>query len=343
MKKSVAILGASGYTGIELLRLLANHDHFEVAGIYGASSAGKTLSELYGHLPSYDGLLIRHISDIQKDLDQYDLIFAALPHGESASLLLNLSGCPLIDLSADFRLKDPARYPEWYGKEHECPEKLSLWTYGLPELFREKIKGAKLIANPGCYPTSVLLPLAPLYKAGLVEGTASITSYSGTTGGGRVPKPELHFAHCFEDMRAYKLGRHQHTPEIEQGLKDFSQQDILVSFSAHLAPLARGIHTTITARCTPGANTRQVMDVLQAAYEDEPFIQIVDRPPSCKSVRGTNCCKIHAHVDERTGQLILVSVIDNLVKGAAGQAIQNANIIFELPETTGLPVDGVYP
>ena len=335
----VGIAGASGYTGAELLRLLSAHPQFEVGVVTAHSHAGQPVG---GHTPSlraaYPGL---HYGDTEPGaFDGIDLVFCALPHGESQKFvpqLLGRVGC-VVDLAADFRLKDPALYPQWYGEEHAAPELLSEAVFGLPELFREDLAGATLVAAAGCYPTTAGLALAPLVRSGLVEPSGIIVdAASGVSGAGRGAKDNLHFGTVDEDFTAYGLLTHRHTPEMEQIL------GAQVLFTPHLAPMVRGILATCYARPTAGLTTATVMEALHDAYDAEPFVVVTDNPPSTKATAGSNVAHVTARVDPRTGWVVALGALDNLVKGASGQAIQCANAALGLAETTGLPVAGLYP
>jgi N-acetyl-gamma-glutamyl-phosphate reductase len=281
--------------------------------------------------------------DGPNSLDGLDLVFCALPHGESQRIVpaLRERVGVLVDLAADFRLHDPGLYPTWYGEAHEAPELLDHAVYGLPELFREPLAGATLIASAGCYPTAAGLALAPLVRAGLVESSGIIVdAASGTSGAGRAATDSLHFGTVDENFVAYGLLTHRHTPEMEQIL------GAEVLFTPHLAPMVRGILATCYARPVPGArtlSTADVMDALHRAYDHEPFVVVTDAPPSTKATSGSNCAHVTARVDERTGWVVVLCALDNLIKGAAGQALQCANVALGLPETTGLPTAGLYP
>ena len=335
----VGIAGASGYTGAELLRLLSVHPQFEVGVATAHSHAGLPVG---GHTPSlraaYPGL---SYDDTDPDvLDGLDLVFCALPHGESQKFVPELRsrvGC-IVDLAADFRLKDPGLYPQWYGEEHAAPELLSEAVFGLPELFRDDLNGATLVAAAGCYPTSAGLALAPLVRTGLVEPTGIIVdAASGVSGAGRGAKENLHFGTVDEDFTAYGLLTHRHTPEMEQIL------GAQVLFTPHLAPMVRGILATCYARPTAALTTANVMGALHDAYDAEQFVVVTDGPPSTKATSGSNVAHVSARVDPRTGWVVALCALDNLVKGASGQAIQCANAALGLIETSGLPVAGLYP
>jgi N-acetyl-gamma-glutamyl-phosphate reductase len=336
------IIGASGYTGVELLRLLAGHPEFEVAVVTAHSHAGEVVGE---HTPSlaaaYPGLVYDHHDP--SHVDGLDLVFCALPHGESQRIIPELAKRvgAVVDLAADFRLRDPGNYRIWYGEDHVAPELLGGATFGLPELFRSELAGATLIASAGCYPTSAGLALAPLLRAGLIESTGIIVdAASGVSGAGRAAKDILHFGTVNEDFVAYGLLTHRHTPEIEQIL------GAQVLFTPHLVPMVRGILATCYARPAAGAgslSTDDVLGALHAAYDDEPFVVVTDAPPSTKATAGSNCAHVTARVDHRTGWVLVLCALDNLVKGASGQAVQCANAALGLPETTGLPMAGLYP
>jgi N-acetyl-gamma-glutamyl-phosphate reductase len=335
------ILGASGYTGSELLRLLAGHPEFEVAVATAHSHAGEQVGS---HTPSlaaaYPGLVYEDNDPAR--FDGLDLVFCGLPHGESQRIVPELKPRVglVVDLAADFRLKDPALYPQWYGEEHRAPELLADAVYGLPELFRQGLAGASLVAAAGCYPTTAGLALAPLVRAGLVEPTGMVVdAASGVSGAGRGLKESLHFGTVDEDFTAYGLLTHRHTPEMEQIIGGE------VLFTPHLAPMTRGILATCYARPAAGAalTTDAVMAALHEAYDAEPFVVVTDAPPSTKATAGSNAAHVTARVDTRTGWVLSLCALDNLVKGASGQAVQCANAALGLPETTGLPIAGVYP
>jgi N-acetyl-gamma-glutamyl-phosphate reductase len=339
------IIGGSGYTGVELLRLLAGHPDIEVATVTAHARAGRMVGEYTPSLAaSYPGLVYEAADP--DSLDGLDLVFCALPHGESQRIVPALRDRVgvIVDLAADFRLRDPALYPTWYGEAHEAPELLDQAVYGLPELFRPPLAGATLIASAGCYPTAAGLALAPLVRSGLVEPSGIIVNAaSGTSGAGRAATDSLHFGTVDENFVAYGLLTHRHTPEMQQIL------GAEVLFTPHLAPMVRGILATCYARPAapaPGAralSTADVMDVLHTAYDHEPFVVVTDAPPSTKATSGSNCAHVTARVDERTGWVLALCALDNLVKGAAGQAVQCANAALGLPETTGLPTAGLYP
>jgi N-acetyl-gamma-glutamyl-phosphate reductase len=337
----IGVVGAAGYTGRELLRLCAQHPAFDVAVVTAKTSAGVPLSIAAPSLAGAYPDLILEETDVDH-LDGLDLVFCALPHGESQHLVPTLKDRvgAIVDLAADYRLKDPRAYDDWYGEAHTSPTLLAEAGYGLPELFRASLIGAQLIAAPGCYPTAAALGLAPIVRAGLVEPTGIIVdAVSGTSGAGGGLSERLHFSHADENFNAYGLLRHRHTPEIEQAV------GAQVLFTPHLAPMVRGILATCYARPVPSQSITQsdVLEVLTAAYVDEPFVSVVAEPPSTKALSGSNCAHVWATVDPRTGWILVLSALDNLIKGASGQAVQCANLLCDLPEVSGLPLAGLYP
>lgn len=336
----VFICGGSGYTGSELLRILALHDEVEIVGVTSEKSAGIAVKELFPAFFIWENLKFETLQ-IEKIKERADVYFLALPHGKSQELgaLLLEAGKRVIDLSADFRLKDAKVYETWYKTTHSYPELLKEAVYGLPEIYREKIKSARLIANPGCYPTCVILPLYPFLKKGLVDvDTIVVDSKSGTSGAGRKAEITLNYCEVNEDFRAYNVAKHRHTPEIEQELSYTYGKSIKIDFTTHLLPLNRGILSTIYTKLNKILTTKEALELLTEIYQNEPFVKIMPegQVPSIKYVKGTNYCYIGAVVNHRTGRLILISVIDNLVKGASGQAVQNMNIMFRIEETKAL-------
>jgi N-acetyl-gamma-glutamyl-phosphate reductase len=339
MRMKVGVMGASGYAGVELLRLSAAHPELEVTVATAGASAGTAVA---AHTPALAAAYPSMVYSPSEPgvVDGLDLVFCALPHGESQRLVPELVGRvgAVVDLAADFRLKDPSLYPEWYGAEHTAPHLLRAFAYGLPELFRDQLAGARLVAAPGCYPTAAALALAPLVRAGAVEpGGIVVDAASGVSGAGRAPSDRLHFGQVDEDFTAYGLLNHRHTPEIEQAV------GAEVLFTPHLAPMTRGILATCYARPTGELTTGDVLRCLRDAYADEPFVMVTEGSPSTKATTGSNCAHVTAMVDRRTGWLVTICALDNLVKGAAGQAVQCANLVLGLPEPTGLPVTGLYP
>lgn len=335
---SVGILGASGFAGSELLRLLASHPEFEVRLVGGESQADVPVGALYPNLAAaYPDLVFERLSP--KDCAGLDVVFLGLPHGLSQALVPELLDTVpvVIDAAADFRLKDPSLYDTWYGEAHACPDLLSEAAYGIPELFRDEIVGSRLVAVAGCYPTGAALALAPLIRAGLIETSGIIVdAASGVSGAGRAVKENTAFCAVDENFSAYGLLDHRHTPEIEQAIGG------QVLFTPHLAPMNRGIFTTAYARPAGAVDAATLQGCLLEAYRDDPFV-VVGPPPSTKAVQGSNVCQISAHHDPRTDTVLVLSAIDNLVKGTSGQAIQCANLLSGLPEATGLPLVGLLP
>ena len=336
---AVGIVGASGFTGAELLRLCAQHPQLDVRVATGDTQAGTSVAELYPSLGAVYGDLA--FTPYQAAaVDGLDLVFLGLPHGASQAIVPELVGKVghLVDLAADFRLQDPALYPQWYGEAHTAPELLAEFAYGLPELFRDDIRAATHVAVPGCYPTAASLALAPLVRAGTVETSGIIVdAASGVSGAGRPPKPNTTFCTVDEDFTAYGLLDHRHTPEIEQ------VTGAQVLFTPHLAPMNRGILATCYARPAAATSTGALLEQLRSTYADEPFVVVTEGSPSTKATLGSNCAHVTARFDERTGWIVALCAIDNITKGASGQAMQCANILLDLPETTGLPIAGVYP
>jgi N-acetyl-gamma-glutamyl-phosphate reductase len=339
---SIGIIGASGYTGAELLRLLLSHPSFSVHVATAHSESGKRVTDLYPHLVEYSNLVLGSFEEQHNELNSCDVVFSALPHGALMTQVQGIS-TKIIDLSSDFRLKKSADYIRWYKKEHTAPEALAEWEYGLPEIFRKSIQSTTRIANPGCFATAATLALAPAVKANLVEGDIVIDAISGTSGAGKSPNALLHFSHEHENIVAYKVGEHQHIGEIEQSLNSLSQKQHLVSMTTQLAPMSRGIHAICSVKARQGITTQEVIDCYYEHYKNEPFVKVCNSSPHTKYVRGANTIMLYPFLDQRTSRVIVTSVIDNLMKGAAGQAIQNANILCGLDETVGLPLAGLYP
>jgi N-acetyl-gamma-glutamyl-phosphate reductase len=343
-KPSVGIIGASGYTGSELVRILSHHPGISLEAITSESHAGKKISDVHPYLLDVcDRTLIP--SKVVEDMD-FDLVFLALPHGVSMKFVKEHRDRDfrIVDLSGDFRLSSGAVYKEWYQIEHECPRLLGDAVFGLPELFRKDIISASLVANPGCYPTSAILPLAPLLAEGLISPEdIIIDSKSGVSGAGAKAKPVTHFPSVNEDFRAYGIACHRHTPEIEEALSRIGRGSIKVNFTPHLTPLNRGILTTIYCKPVEAVKMEDLDSVCARLYSTEPFIRIRDTPPSVQAVRGSNFCDIHMQLDPRTDRIIVTSVIDNLVKGAAGQAVQNMNIMLGFREEVGLESPPLAP
>lgn len=341
----VCIIGASGYTGAELVRLLHYHPHVELKYLVGDSQAGKPISEVFPHLSGFN--LPGLIQANQVDWKEVDIAFGCLPHGTSQQILAGLPDhVRIIDLSADFRLKDIASYAHWYGHAHQAVDLQKEAVYGLTEHARDKVKKARLVANPGCYPTAAQLPLIPLIQAGLIETSdIVIDAKSGVTGAGRSTKQNLLFTEVDAGIYAYGIGNHRHTPEIEQGLSNAAGNPIQVRFTPHLVPMKRGILSTIYVTLKNSATIEKLRQSLEAAYANEPFVEVLPdgHLAATQHVFGSNRCVISIHADRVSGKAILVSAIDNLVKGASGQAVQNMNVMLGLPETTGLLLVAVFP
>ncbi len=336
---SVGIIGASGFTGAELLRLIAAHPDLDVRVATGDSQAGSRAADLYPSLAAaYPSLVYRTYDPAE--VAGLDVVFLGLPHGASQAIVPELMGQVghLVDLAADFRLQDAGLYPQWYGEAHTSPELLPHFAYGLPELFRPAILAATHVATPGCYPTAAALALAPLTQAGVIDPQGIIVdAASGVSGAGRPPKASTTFCAVDEDFTAYGLLDHRHTPEMEQIL------GATVLFTPHLAPMNRGILATCYARPTGTTSTVALLDLLRQAYADEPFVVVTETSPSTKATLGSNCAHVTARYDPRSGYVLAIAALDNITKGASGAAVQCANLLLGLPETTGLPIAGVYP
>jgi N-acetyl-gamma-glutamyl-phosphate reductase len=341
----VGIVGASGYTGAELMRLIAGHPNFELVVATGDSKAGDSIADLYPHLAAVYG--DRRFDSFSPEIvDGLDVVFCGLPHGVSQTVIPDIRGRAkhIIDLGSDFRLHDPSLYPTWYGAEHTCPSLLDEFVYGLPELFRDQIQGAELIAATGCNAATGVFALAPLLDAGLIHGDAIVIDLiTGVSGAGRPPKPNTTFCTVDEDVTAYGLLTHRHTPEIEQALTEHTGVDTSVLFTPHLAPMNRGILATCYGRPTGATTTAEVLDAMSSFYAGEPFMVVSERSPSTKATLGSNSVHLTARVDPRTGLVLAIASLDNLMKGASGMAVQNANLAVGLPEATGLSAIGVYP
>lgn len=333
------IIGASGYTGAELMRLIGGHLGIELAGVTADSMAGRAVADLYPSLGApYPDL--RYATVAELDLDALDVVFLGLPHEASATLvpeLLATVPC-VVDLSAAFRLHDPAHYPAYYGFEHAHPALLAEAVFGLPEVHRERLRTARLIATPGCHVTATVLALRPLVAAGLVEPAGIVVdTLTGVTGAGRVPTDTNVFANIDANATAYGLVGHRHTPEMEQEI------GAELIFTPHLVPMSRGLLATCTGRAAPDCSTTQVLGALREAYDGEPFVTVSVAPPATKSVLGSNMAVVSAVHDPRTGTVIAMCAIDNLTKGASGGALQSANVALGLTETDGLPRTGLAP
>ncbi len=342
----VAIAGASGYTGGELIRLLAGHPQVEISCLTARQNAGEEIAALFPSLRERIALVCEP-TEPELIAAKADFVFTALPHQSAMDVVPQLlrAGLRVVDLSADYRLKDVAVYRQWY-QEHTSPELLGEAVYGLPELFREEVGAARLIANPGCYPTSVALALAPLLKEGLIDpASVVVDSKSGTSGAGRSAKVDSLFCEVNEGFKAYGLPRHRHTPEIEQTLSRLAGREVVINFTPHLLPVNRGILSTCYAALKRPAATAKLLQVFADHYRDEPFVRVLPEGslPNIAFVRGSNFCDLGLVSDPRTGRVIVVSAIDNLVKGAAGQAVQNMNLMLGFDETAGLTGLPVFP
>jgi len=340
----IGIINVTGYAGVETARLLLHHPAARLVACTGRSEAGRPLAAVFPHLFAYD---LTIAPELDGDLD---LVISCLPHAASAAALLPFieRGLPVIDVSADFRLKNADEYQAWYGVEHPAPHLLAEAVYGLPELYRDAIAGARIVANPGCYPTSAILALAPAIKAGLIEPGIVIDSKSGISGAGRSTRLEYHFSEADEDVVAYGTKGHRHLPEITQELARLAEAPTpRVTFVPHLVPMVRGIETTCYAdlrRDRLGADpASEIRTLYRDFYRDAPFTRVVDAPPHTKHTAGSNYCLIYPWVDERAGRLVVSSVLDNLVKGAAGQAIENLNLMLGLDRSSGLTAPALYP
>lgn len=339
----VGIVGGTGYTGVELLRLLARHPDVELASITSRGDAGRPVADMF---PSLRGHVSLAFSDpVQAELDKCDMVFFATPNGiamHQVPALLD-SGVKVIDLAADFRLKDEAAWEKWYGMAHACPDVLAEAVYGLPEVNRERIRSARIIANPGCYPTAVQLGFLPLVEAGIVDLDSLIAdAKSGVSGAGR--KAEVHalFSEASDNFKAYGVEGHRHLPEIRQGLGSAAGRDIGLTFVPHLTPLIRGIHATLYARLKEDCD---IQSLYEKRYRDECFVDVMPAGshPETRSVRASNMCRIAVHRPQGSDVVVVLSVIDNLVKGAAGQAVQNMNLMFGMDESCGLELVPVLP
>ena len=336
---NVGIINVTGYIGIDLARLLCEHPGVHLVSVTGRSAAEQKLGEVFPHLADSDLM-------ITTELGEVDLAFCALPHAASAEAVVQAleRDIRVIDISADFRLKDVGDYEHWYKTAHPAPELLSEAVFGLPELNRSEIAGARLIANPGCYPTSALLALAPAIKEQLIEPDIIIDSKSGVSGAGRTLTLTTHFAEANENVSAYALGGHRHLPEIKQELENLAGgSEVAVTFVPHLIPMTRGMLSSCYARLAKDTTVEQLWNIYGEFYRDEPFVRVVEKPPQTKQTLGSNLCLIHPTVDSRTGRLVVISCIDNLVKGGAGQAIQNMNLMLGFPEGMGLGRMALFP
>lgn len=341
MTYRVGIINVTGFAGMEAARLLWSHPSAQLVAATGRSLAGKKLGEAFPHLAVYRDLVIG--DEIEDDVD---IVMSALPTAASAEACAPWvrKGIPTIDIAADFRLRDPGAYEEWFGQPHPAPDLLEQAVYGLPELNRDRIKAAKLVANPGCYPATSLLALAPAMAEGLIEDSVVVDAKSGVSGAGRGTGGGFAYADVNEDVSAYKIANHNHQPEIAQELGALREgPQPRVTFVPHLVPMTRGIHATCYAPLRRDVSRDEVFRLYRDFYGDAPFTAVVESPPHTKHTLGNNMCLVHPVVDERNGMLVVAGVLDNLVKGAAGQAIENMNLMLGLPQDAGLNIPAVFP
>jgi N-acetyl-gamma-glutamyl-phosphate reductase len=338
----VGIINVTGYAGIELARLLYKHPKVKLCSVTGRSAAGQKLADVFPHLADIK-------LTITAELDEVALVFSAMPHKAGAEVILPFveRGIKVIDISADFRLKDASKYLQWYDFAHPAPELLQKAVYGLPEFHRAEIAKASLVANPGCYPTGALLALAPAVKEGLICPDIIVDSKSGVSGAGRTLSLSTHYAEATDNVHAYSVHGHRHLPEIVQELEILNPSlSPSVTFLPHLVPTSRGILSSCYAKLSEGKaikDKEELIKLYHSYYKGEPFVRVVDKPPETKQTWGSNLCLVYPTIDVRTGMIIVISCMDNLVKGAAGQAIQNMNIMLGFSETDGLEALPVYP
>jgi N-acetyl-gamma-glutamyl-phosphate reductase len=332
----IAILGATGYTALELMKILVRHPQAEIVAVTSRQEGNPHVAMVHPSLTGRVDLEMQNLSPAEV-VARAECVFSCLPHGVSASMIPAIldGGCRVVDFSADYRLGDGDVFQQWYGQKHPDAERLGHVPYGLPELFRDQIREAKLVANPGCYPTSAILPLAPLLKAGLIEPKGIIVdSKSGVSGAGRTPKLLTHYPECNESVAAYNIGRHRHTPEIERILGIAAGSEVEVIFTPHLIPMDRGILSTTYSQPIRDVTEESLLQVLQDFYADEPFVRVVEHLPGTKDSSNSNFCDITVRLVR--GRVLTISCIDNLIKGASGAAVQNFNLMYGYPETTAL-------
>ncbi len=346
-KLKIAIVGANGYTGGEMVRLLAAHPSVELVALTSRQFAGKNVTDVF---PALRGILDMPLVELDADDigGKCDAAFLAIPHAQAMPIVADLikKGTRVVDYSADFRLKDPQLYKKWYKAEHTELSLLEKAVYGLPELHREELRKVQLVALPGCYPTGALLALAPAIKQGLIDlKTIVINSMSGVSGAGQKPTPQTHYPEIADNVRAYGVTSHRHTPEIEQELSRIAGEDVNVLFTPHLVPATRGILSTVAAAALSETSSEELAAIYRDFYKDSPFVRICESGtyPEIRFVRGSNYCDIGLAYDERTRKIIIISAIDNLCKGASGQGVQCMNIMFGLPEQSGLAFGGLTP
>ncbi|CAA7393886.1 unnamed protein product [Spirodela intermedia] len=344
-KLRVGVLGASGYTGSEIVRLVANHPYFRITLMTADRKAGQSIGSVFPHLITQDLPGLVAIGDA--DFSNTDAVFCCLPHATTQEIIKSLPReLKIVDLSADFRLRNVDEYKEWYGQPHSAPELQKEATYGLTEIYREEVRKARLVANPGCYPTSILLPLVPLIQARLVGlENIIIDAKSGVSGAGRGAKEANLYTEVSEGIHSYGITKHRHVPEIEQGLSEAAQSKVTISFTPHLMPMSRGMQSTIYAELLPGVTVDDLYRQLQTAYKGEEFVRLLSKGsvPHTRHIRGSNYCFLNVFEDRIPGRVIIISVIDNLVKGASGQALQNLNLMTGYAENTGLLYQPLFP
>ena len=341
MAVNVGVINVTGFAGMEAARILWAHPEARLVAATGRSLAGQKLGEAFPHLAEYGDFTIQPEIDVD-----VDVVLSALPTAESAQACLPFirSGVRVVDIAADFRLNSPDAFEEWFGKKHPAPELLDQAVYGLPELNASAIAESKLVANPGCYPEASILAMAPAIAAGLVEGQVIVDAKSGVSGAGRGSGGGFGYANVNEDVSAYKIGVHNHQPEIAQELSKLSPHGAVdVTFVPHLVPMTRGIHATCYAKLKTSISQDAVIDIYREFYKDATFTRVTDTPPHTKNTVGSNFCLVHPAVDERGGVLVAIGVLDNLMKGAAGQAIENVNLMFSLSPRAGLEQLPVFP
>jgi N-acetyl-gamma-glutamyl-phosphate reductase len=342
----VGIVGTTGYVGLELIRLLSQHEQADVVYLASQSYEGRRIEDVY---PSLRGCISMELKavDYAAMAKACDVVFTALPHGAAADAVTELAGggVRVIDMSADFRYDDPEVYAKWYKQTHKNPQLMREAVYGLPELYRERIKGARVVGNPGCYTTCAILTLAPLLRAGVVKADNLIVdAKSGVTGAGAKPTATVHFTEVDESLKAYSVATHRHTSEIEQELSHAAGEEITLSFTPHLLPIKRGILSTVYANLAPGKTAQDAMAAYTHAYDAEPFVNVYPQGelPEIKHIAGSNFCSIGFVHDARLNRLVIVSCLDNMVKGSGGAAVQNMNIMFGLDEKMGIGMPGLY-
>lgn len=343
----IGVVGATGYAGAELVRLLSRHPKVTLSVLTSQTYAGKAMWEVFPHLLGVVDNTLEELN-IAELVSRCDVIFTALPHGHAMPIGQEVMrrGKKLIDLGADFRLKDVDTYQQWYKTEHTASVLVPTAVYGLPELYREEIKKSVIVANPGCYPTSTILGLAPLLTNRLINPeTIIVDAKSGVSGAGRGLSLKTHFTETTNNFQAYGVATHRHTPEIEQELSELAGVPVTINFTPHLTPMIRGILSTSYAKMTRQMSSEELTELYREFYQGEPFVRVlpVGMYPATKNVAGSNCCDLSVTVDPRTGRVIVLSAIDNLIKGAAGQAVQNLNLLLGISENTGLDFAGIYP